>query len=219
MNFTTRFFHTFSLRLVLAIALSFAGLTAQADIQPGKEYELLTQPQPVETGKKIEILEIFSYGCIHCYHLDPDLNKWVKTLPKDVAFRRLPAIFNTSWTPLAKAFYTFETMGLTEKLHGDFFIAIHEQHMRFDDDDAVFDWVEKHGVNRKNFIAMYNSFSVQSEALRSKQLTKNYGITGVPTLIVDGKYRTSVSAAGGQAGLMSVLDQLIKKARQEHAGK
>lgn len=219
MNFTTRLFQAFSLRLVLAIALSLAGFTAKADIQPGKEYELLTQPQPVETGKKIEVLEIFSYACIHCYHLDADLNKWVKTLPKDVAFRRLPAIFSASWTPLAKAFYTFEVMGMTEKLHGDLFVAIHDQHMRFDDDDAVFDWVEKRGVNRKNFIAMYNSFSVQSEALRSKQLTKNYGITGVPTLIVDGKYRTSVSAAGGQPGLMSALDQLIKKARQERTGK
>ena len=110
-------------------------------------------------------------------------------------------------------------MGLTEKLHGDFFNAIHEQYMRFDDDNAVFYWVEKHGVNRKEFVAMYNSFSVQSAALRSKQLTKDYGITGVPTLIVDGKYRTSVSAAGGVTGLFSTLDQLIKKARPEHAKK
>lgn len=219
MNFAIRRFHTFSFRLVLAIALSLVGLTAKADIQPGKEYELLAQFQPVDTGKKIEVLEIFSYGCIHCYHLDPELNKWVKTLPKDVAFRRLPAIFNASWAPLAKAYYTFEAMGLTEKLHGDFFNAIHEQHMRFDDDDAVFDWVEKHGVDRKNFAAMYNSFSIQSDALRSRNLTKTYGITGVPTLIVDGKYRTSVSATGSPARLMSVLDQLIKKARPEHTGK
>jgi thiol:disulfide interchange protein DsbA len=219
MNFTTRLFHPFSLRLILAITISLAALTAKADVQPGKEYELLTQFQPVETGKKIEVLEIFSYGCIHCFHLDPDLNRWVKTLPKDVAFRRLPAIFSASWAPLAKAFYTFEAMGLTEKLHGDFFIAIHEQHMRFDDDNAIFDWVEKRGVSRKDFSVMYNSFSVQSEAMRSKSLTKAYGITGVPALIVDGKYRTSVSAAGGQAGLISTLDQLIKKARPEHTGK
>lgn len=219
MNFTARLFHAFSLRLVLAIALSLAGATAQADIQPGKEYELLAPPQPVETGKKIEVLEIFSYACIHCHDLDPELNKWVKTLPKDVAFRRVPAIFNASWTPLAKAFYTFEAMGLTEKLHGTFFSAIHEQHMRFNDDSAVFDWVEKQGIDRKNFAAMYNSFSVQSEALRAKNLTKNYGITGVPALIVDGKYRTSVSAAGGPTGLMSTLDQLIKKARPLHTGK
>ncbi|MDD5240642.1 MAG: thiol:disulfide interchange protein DsbA/DsbL [Sulfuricella sp.] len=219
MNLTTRFFRAVSLHFFLALAFALAASAANADIQSGKEYELLAQPQPVETGKKIEVLEIFSYGCIHCFHLDPDLNKWAKHLPKDVTFRRLPAIFNASWAPLAKAFYTFEAMGLTEKLHEDFFNAIHVQHMRFDDDEAVFDWVGKRGINRKSFADMYNSFSVQSEALRSKQLTKAYGVTGVPTLIVDGKYRTSVSAAGGPAGLLSTLDQLIKKARPERAGK
>ncbi|HUW51679.1 MAG TPA: thiol:disulfide interchange protein DsbA/DsbL [Sulfuricella sp.] len=219
MNFTNRLFHLFSLRLFLVIALSLAGLTAKADIQPGREYELLALPQPVETGKKIEVLEIFSYVCPHCFNLEPEINKWAKHLPKDVVFRRLPAIFNASWAPSAKAYFTFEAMGLTEKLHEAFFNAIHLQHMRFDDDDAVFDWAEKHGVNRKKFADTYNSFSVQSEALRSKQLTQAYGVSGVPTLIVDGKFRTSVSAAGGHAGLLSTLDQLIKKARPEHASK
>ncbi|GAO34917.1 DSBA oxidoreductase [Sulfuricella sp. T08] len=218
MNFIP-FFRPFSLRIFLAVALALVGLNATADLRPGKEYELVSPPQAVETGKKIEVLEIFSYACSHCFDLDPDISKWSKQLPKDVEFRRLPAIFRADWTPLAKVFYTFEAMGLTEKLHGEFFNAIHVSHIRFNDDNAIFDWVEKQGIPRKSFIDNYSSFSTQSKALRAKQLTQAYGISGVPTVIVDGKYRTSVSNTGSHAGLMSALDQLIKQARQERAGK
>ena len=145
----TPFFRAFSLRIFLAVALSLAGFAAKADIHPGKEYELLSPPQAVETGKKIEVLEIFSYTCPHCFDLEADINRWAKQLPKDVEFRRLPAIFRDSWTPFAKVFYTFEAMGLTERLHGEFFNAIHAQHIRFDSDNAIFDWVEKQGISRK----------------------------------------------------------------------
>jgi thiol:disulfide interchange protein DsbA len=215
----TGYYSAVLFRLFIAAAFSIAGFAAHADVHPGKEYELLSPPQAVETGKKIEVLEIFSYACPHCFDLEPDINKWAKLLPKDVEFRRLPAIFRESWMPFAKMFYTFEAMGLTEKLHGDFFNAIHAQHVRFDNDNALFDWAEKHGVNRKNFADTYSSFAIQSKALRAKQLTKAYGIGGVPAVIVDGKYRTSVSNTGSHAGLMSALDQLIKQARQERAVK
>jgi thiol:disulfide interchange protein DsbA len=218
MSFTP-FFRVFSLRIFLAIALSLVGLTAAADIRVGKEYELLSPPQAVETGKKIEVLEIFAYPCPHCFDLEADINKWAKQLPKDVEFRRLPAIFRDSWIPFAKLFYTLEAMGLTERLHGEFFNAIHVRRARFDDDNAIFDWVEKQGIPRKSFVDIYSSFSTQSKALRAKQLTQAYGISGVPAVIVDGKYRTSVSNTGSHAGLMSALDQLIKQARQERAGK
>lgn len=215
----TPFFRAFSLRILLAVALSLTGLTAQAELHPGKEYELLSSPQVVETGKKIEVLEIFSYVCPHCFDLEADINKWAKQLPKDVEFRRMPGIFRDSWIPFAKAFYTFEAMGMTEKLHGEFFNAIHVQRTRLDDDKAIFDWAEKQGIPRKNFIDTYSSFAVQSKAMRAKQLTRAYGISGVPAVIVDGKYRTSVSNTGSQAALLSALDQLIKQARQERAGK
>lgn len=215
----TPFFRAFSLRLFLAIALALAGFAAKADIHPGKEYELVSPPQAVETGKKIEVLEIFAYTCPHCFDLEADINGWAKQLPKDVEFRRLPAIFRDSWAPFAKVFYTFEAMGLTEKLHGEFFNAIHVQHVRFDSDNAIFAWVEKQGVPRKGFIDIYTSFSIQSKALRAKQLTRAYAISGVPAVIVDGKYRTSVSNTGSHAGLLSALDQLIKQARQERGGK
>lgn len=215
----THFLHAISLRIFLTLALTLAGFAAHADIRPGKEYEVLSPPQAVETGKKIEVLEIFSYACPHCFDLEPEINKWAKQLPKDVEFRRLPGIFRDSWIPFAKVFYTFEALGLTEKLHGDFFNAIHVHHARFDNDEALFDWVEKQGVNRKSFSDTYSSFAIQSKALRAKQLTRAYGINGVPAVIVDGKYRTYSSIAGGHHGLLTVVDQLIVQARQERAGK
>lgn len=205
-------------RLLLAAVLSLAGIAAQADIHAGKDYELVSPPQTVETGKKIEVLEIFSYACPHCFDLEADFNQWARQQPKDVEVRRLPAIFRDSWIPLAKVYYALETLGLTEKLHGEFFNAIHVKHVRFDDDNAVFDWVEKQGVNRKAFSDAYSSFAIQSKALRARQLSKAYGISGVPAIIVDGKYRAYVSA-GGHAGLFATVDQLIRQARQERAGK
>ncbi len=218
MGFTS-YASTVSFRIFIAAMLAMAGFTVRADIQPGKEYELLSPPQAVETGKKIEVLEIFSYACPHCFNLEPDLNNWVGQLPKDVEFRRLPAIFHESWMPLAKAFYTFEALGMTDKLHGEFFKAIHVQHLRVDDEVTLFDWVEKRGINRKSFADTYYSFAIQSKAMRAKQLSKDYGINGVPAVIVDGKYRTYVSLGGGHAGMLNVVDQLIKRARQERARK
>lgn len=215
----TPFFRAFSLRIFLAIALSLVGFTAKADIHLGKEYELVSPPQAVETGKKIEVLEIFAYTCPHCFNLEADINQWAKRLPKDVEYRRLPAIFRDSWMPFAKVFYTFEAMGLTERLHDEFFNAIHVHHLSFDDDKAIFDWVEKQGIPRKGFIDIYSSFSIQSKVLRARQLIQAYGVSGVPTVIVDGKYRTSVSSTGSHAGLLSALDQLIIQARREHGGK
>lgn len=213
------YFAAFFFRLFAAATIAMAGVAAHADIHPGKEYELLASPQAVETGRKVEVLEIFSYACPHCFDLEPEINQWARQLPKDVEFRRLPAIFRESWTPFAKVFYTFEALGLTEKLHGEFFNAIHVQHIRFDEDSALFDWIEKRGVNRKSFADMYSSFAIQSKVLRAKQLTKAYGISGVPAVIVDGKYRTYTAMAGGHAGLLAVVDQLIKQARQERASR
>lgn len=204
-------------RLFAVVLLTMAGSAAYAQIQPGKEYELLTPSVPVETGKKIEVLEIFSYACPHCSDLEPDLVKWVKLLPKDVEFRRLPGIFRDSWIPFSKTYYTLEALGLTEKLHAEVFRAIHAQRIRLDDEATLFDWMEKQGVNRKAFADTYQSFSIQSKVMRAKQLTRDYGITGVPAIIVDGKYRTYISSGGGHAGMFAIVDQLIKQARQDRA--
>lgn len=212
------------LRVAAAFLLAFSSLAAfvgnaRAALQEGKDYELVTPAQATETGNKIEVLEVFWYGCPHCFALEPDLANWVKHLPKNAKFRRMPGVSNASWVPGAKTFYTFEAMGLTGRLHADMFNAIHVDGLSLDDDRTLFDWVGKHGVNPKQFATTYSSFSVQSKVLRAQQLGRAYGISGVPSIIVDGKYRTSPSMTGGSQNLFPVLDQLIQKAQQERAHK
>jgi thiol:disulfide interchange protein DsbA len=196
-----------------------AASVALATPQLGKEYGLVSPPQPTETGKKIEVLEIFYYGCPHCFDLEPILNAWVATLPADVAFRRMPAIFRDNWTQFAKTFYTLEALGVLEKIHGQLFNAIHVQGVEFANDAALFDWMQQHGVDRKKFADMYNSFSIQSKTMRARQLTREYGISGVPSIIVDGRFVTSSAMAGGHQAVPGVVNYLIDLVRKDRAAK
>lgn len=213
MNFSRRFFLGFIFTTGLFAQTVFAA-------EWGKDYSPVSPPQAVETGKKIEVLEIFYYGCPHCFNLEPIITPWVAQLPKDVTFRRMPGIFSDSWLPLAKAFYALEAIKELDRLHGELFKAFHVQKAELKTDEDIINWVAKQGVDRNKFANAYNSFSVQNKAFRAKQLTKAYGISGVPSVIVDGKYLTSASQAGSHDAMLSVLNQLIAQARQERsAGK
>lgn len=202
--------------LCLTLAWSAA---AHAELIAGKQYTLIAPAEPTETGKNIEVLEFFSYACPHCHDLEPTLNAWAKTLPKDVTFRRLPAVFSDTYMAYAKVFYTADAMGLLEKLHPAIFNAVHVQKLDLSNEKTLLDWVAKQGVDSKKFATMHASFSVVSKAQRAKQLTRSFGISGVPSLAVEGKFLTSSSLAGGNEQLMPVLDDLIKKARLERGGK
>ena len=123
-------FHSLTRRLALIAAFLFATLplyaTAQmAAPQEGKEYLRLKNPQPVETGKNIEVIEFFSYGCPHCGEFEPILQNWLKTKPADVQFRRIPVMFQERWIPLAKMYYTLEALGEESRLSPEMFVAIH----------------------------------------------------------------------------------------------
>jgi protein dithiol oxidoreductase (disulfide-forming) len=206
--------------LFTALCLTAAwGAPAHAESQPEKPYTLISPPQPTETGKNIEVLEFFSYGCPHCYDLEPVIAPWAKKLAQDVTFRRLPAVFSESWMTYAKVYYAAEAMGVIEKLHPAIFSAVHVQHLRLDDEKTLMDWVGKQGLDNRKFAEIYASFAVTSKAQRAKQLTRAFNISGVPTVVVEGKFETSASLAGGHTQLLPVLDALIQKARQERSGK
>lgn len=209
------------LRLLLAsLCYSlFWSTTAQAGIEPGKQFTLVSPAQPTETGKNIEVLEFFSYACPHCHDLEPVLNPWTKKLPADVTFRRFPAVFNDTYMIYAKIFYAAEAMGLLDKLHTPIFDAVHVQHLNLSIEKTMQEWVAKQGVDGKKFADTYASFAVSSKAQRAKQLTRAYAISGVPSIAVDGKFLTSASQVGGNEQLLPALDELIKKARQERSGK
>lgn len=193
--------------------------SAQAELELGKQYVLVSPSQPTETGKNIEVLEFFSYGCPHCHDLEPVLNPWVKKLPSDVTFRRLPAVFSEKWAILARVFYTAEALGQMDNLHPAIFKAMHVDHIDLTNEKMLQEWAGKNGVESKKFMETYNSFAVVNKARRAMQLTRAFAITGVPALVVDGKYLTSASQTGSNERMLSVLDELIKKARQERGGK
>jgi protein dithiol oxidoreductase (disulfide-forming) len=185
----------------------------------GHDYTRLERPQPVATGKKIEVLEFFWYRCPHCFQLEPGLSTWLKSLPKDVQIRRVPAVFRDDWAPAAKLYFTLEQMGLLDRLHRKVFDAYNVENLNLNDPAVLGAWISKQGVDRKKFETIYNSFSTQSKVLKGSRIVSAYAVTGVPAFFVDGKYATSMSMTGSEARLFDVLNQLIVKARTERGGK
>ncbi|HMK14857.1 MAG TPA: thiol:disulfide interchange protein DsbA/DsbL [Burkholderiales bacterium] len=205
--------------LLLSCMLAFAWGAFAAVPIPNKDYRLVIPPQPTETGNKIEVIEFFYYGCPHCYDLEPYLKKWMGNAPKDVAFRRIPAVFRDDWIPLTKTFYTLEALGEVNRLQSAVYEAIHVKQINLNNEQTLLDWMEQHGVDRKKFADVYNSFSVINRVEFAKKLTRFYGVEGTPSLVVDGKYLTGPGMTGSHESAFQVLDQLIDKARQERASR
>ena len=186
---------------------------------------MIVPPQPTESGKKVEVLEFFWYGCPHCNALQPSLKAWLKQKPADVEFRRVPAVLADTWVPLTRAFYALEVTGAVEKLHPEVFAAIHEKGVKLQDPKVLFDWVAQNGVDRQKFADTYGSFGVQSRTQRAVDMTRNYDISGTPTITVDGKYLVAPSMTlkpnrdVDYEKFFQVLDQVIAMARKERAGK
>jgi thiol:disulfide interchange protein DsbA len=198
---------------------------ALGQVVAGRDYRVLSSPQPAAGGPRIEVLEFFWYGCPHCNNLQGPLGAWLKRKPADVEFKRTPAVFQDSWMPLTKAYYTIETMGLVDRLHHDVFTAIHDKKARLQDPKVLFDWVASQGVDSKKFAETYNSFAIQSRAQRAKEVTANYDIPGTPAIVVDGKYLTAPSLTLNPDNSINyeryfkVLDEVIALARKAKGGR
>ena len=194
-----------------AILAPFAALLrplAALGQQQGPYIEI-KPPLPVDSGK-IEVLELFWYGCIHCYNLEPSLELWSKKLPADVEFRRVPAIFNRRMAHDASIFYAFEALGVLDKLHKPFFDAIHRDQLRTDNGEALGDWLRRNGLDPQKFNDTMKSFGVQSKTRRAAQLTVAYKIDGTPAMAVQGRY----TIPAGE-GLFETVNSLIDASRKK----
>ena len=200
--------------LAVAAGLLAPGAGAQG-LQEGKNYFRLKSPQPVETGKKIEVIEFFSYGCPHCADLDPELQAWQKTLPADVAFRRVPVMFQDRWIGLAKVFFTLEALGIDDRMTPEVFVAVHKSGMPLWNEKTFFDWAASRGLDRKKVEEMYTSFAISGKVNRAKQLAQAYNVQSVPMVIVDGKFTTASDKVGTHAAMPAAINELIAKARAE----
>ncbi|MGH6611287.1 MAG: thiol:disulfide interchange protein DsbA/DsbL, partial [Burkholderiaceae bacterium] len=178
-------------------------------------YRPVTPPQPTESGNKIEVIEFFQYSCPHCKSYDPVLQGWKKTLPADVEYRRVPISWDDKSVPHVRVYYTLEALGKTNELHSKIFEAIQDKRMPLLKPEEIADFMASNGIDRKQWLDAYNSFSVGARANRAGQLWRAYKIDGTPAMSVDGKYVTSPAMVGSREGSLTVLDSLIQRARAE----
>ncbi len=196
------------LKNALAISLLGLSFTATANEQG---YEPLTPAQPTQSADKVEIIEFFWYGCPHCYAFEPLIDKWSKSLPKNVEFIRQPAVFNEVWAKHAKAYYVAESLGIVEKVHADLFDAIQNKKEPLDTEASLAQFFAAHGVSEAQFKEAYSSFGVDSKVRQAPVIAAKYGITGVPTVIINGKYKTNGTVAGSHEKMIEVMNTLIKQ--------
>lgn len=207
------------LSAVLLVNSLMIGTFAQAQVQ-GKEYVPISPALATDSPGKIEVLEFFSYGCIHCYRLHPHAKRWEAKAPADVVFKRVPVTFDRpQMRPMAKLFYALEATGDLARLDDAVFAAVHDYKIVLATDEAVTKWVAAQGVEAKKFADAYNSMGVRTKVARAEQLTKSYRVQGTPQVFVDGRYaiQNEVITAGGRedyGNVFMVTDKVLLLARK-----
>lgn len=201
------------------LALLATGVHAQAQSMPqlGRDYVRLDPPRPVASGDKIEVIEFFYYGCPVCYELEPTLARWFFNGNGSVALRRVPALATDNWDSFAKLFYTLEATGHLARLHWPVYDNFHFDGVKLNEEAPMVNWVSHNGLDKEKFVRIYNSPEIQAKLVTAREMTRNYEIKGVPSIVVDGKFVTSARMAGGTRELMQLVDQLVELARKERA--
>jgi len=212
------------LRRLLLIA-GFGLLSLSANGAPnapveGVEYQRLSQPQPTDTGKKVEVLEFFWYNCPHCHAFEPYLAEWAKKQGDRIVLRRIPVGFRESFAPQQKLYFALEAMNRLD-LHKAVFDAIHQRRMKLNTEPEIMAFMESQNIDQKKFSETFHSFSVQSKVARVRQLQEAFRIDGVPTVAIDGQYLTSPSIIGQHmrgapeeslnSATLTVMDALVAK--------
>ena len=218
----------FVIGLALSTNLAWA---SPEDPQIGVDYRIPENPQPTETGKKVEVIEFFGYFCSHCYSFESKLAKWAEKNKNRVVFRRIHVNYDENMARQQRIYYTLLAMGkLTPAMHDKVFNAVQIRRTRLKNETQIGDFVEKHQIDRQKFLEMYRSFSVQSMCDEASQLQTAYQIEGVPIMIIDGRYMTSlgiVSEGNRFAGTeeqvqemtMQVMDKLVSRVLKERRNK
>ena len=196
-----------------------------AEPKDGVEYLTLPTAQPLDAGRKVEVIEFFAYYCPHCHAFDPALKAWVRQQGDNIVFKRVHVSRDANVAPQQRLFFTLEAMGLLDQYHDKVFAAMHVDRLRLNSDEQVFDWITKNGIDRARFIDTYRSFGIQQRLRRADAMMDAYRIDRWPMVVVDGRWLTSPSHANEQGGegrseaqqqqvALQVMDYLVAKARQ-----
>ena len=201
----------------VAISLGFSGAAlAQAKApQDGTDYLTLDKAAPTEAhAGKIEVVEFFWYSCPHCNAFEPQLESWIKKLPKDVVIRRVPVSFRPDFEPQQRLYYVLESMGKVDEMQMKVFNAIHLERQPLANVDQITAWVEKHGINKAKFVDAYNSFPIVTKVRKATQLQDQYKVQGVPALGIAGRFYTDGTQAGTMERALGVTDYLVGMVRK-----
>jgi thiol:disulfide interchange protein DsbA len=197
-----------------ACSADTTGATAARTWTAGADYTLIEPPQPTSTGDKVEVVEVFSYACPHCAHFQPYADELKSKLPANAQFVLIPAVFNPSWEPFARAFYTAQTLGLVDKTHQALFDALHRDHLPLGSLEALANFYADYGTSSGNFLSTANSFVIDAKMSHGADLIRSYGIEATPTLVVNGKYRIGANSQRN-IGFAEMIQIALYLAQQE----
>ena len=200
-----------------AAVLAAPALRAAPAPTLGKDFREVKPPQQTDSDGKLEVLEFFWYGCPHCNAFEPSLHDWAKRLPGDVAFRKVHVGLTPAWVAHQQLFYALDSLGKADQLNDKIFRAIHVERNPLNKPEIMADFVAQYGVDRKQFLDAFGSFTVRTRMRKAGQQAAAYGLDGVPALAVNGKWFTAPSMAGGNGEALQVLDFLL--ARERGGGK
>jgi len=208
-------FRTWLTAILMVVLLAPGCSRAQLAYVEGQDYVAISPP--VDTGRpdKVVVTELFWYKCPHCYRFESYVEPWAKQLPKGVVFEQVPSVLNTRWVEQARAYYAFKTMGVLDQVNRQFFDYIHLERKRADNVDDIAKFVAAQGLDEKAFREAYNSFAVDTQIRKNAQKERLYGHNGVPTIIVNGKFRVSTEHAGSFERMLQITDFLVSKELQQ----
>lgn len=204
-------------RIELAQAGAAAADLSTSGYESGVHYQRLSPTQPTSSSPdQVEVAEFFMYSCVHCYNFEPYVQQWLTTKPDYVNFIRIPTVWNPLVRLHAQAFYAAEALGKGEEMHTPFFREMHVTGNYLETEAAIASFFARFGVDAAAFNGAFNSFAVHTKLQRADELTRRYRISGTPTVVVNGKYVTSASMAGGYEQLMDLINTLAASERAQN---
>ena len=190
---------------------------AASGYQNGVHYQRLSPTQPTSSGPdKVEVAEFFMYSCVHCYNFEPYVEQWLSTKPEYIEFVRVPTVWNPLVRLHGQAFYAAEALGKLGEMHTPFFREMHVSGNFLENEAAIAEFFSRFGVEREAFTSAFNSFAVHTKVRRADELTRRYRVTGTPSVVVNGKYLTSASQAGGFEQLIDLIETLAASERAQN---
>lgn len=206
---TRRFLFLLATLLAPVAASAQAPAAATPPFVAGKHYFLIEPAQPTATPGKVEVIEAFSYACVHCWNFQSKVDKWKKAAPANVVFSYLPAAFSPQYELYARGFYAAEALGLSEKTHGGVFDQVWVKKTPVKTLEDIGTLYTNLGVAGDDVVAAASSFAVQTKIKRSTAVLGRYGVEGTPTIVVNGKYRVTGASAGSYDNVFAVVDHLV----------